>query len=222
LKTELHALQERNGANYDFGMMLETRERTRGVIRDVAARIIPGMAEEDALALMRQTLKERNMLRGWHGIHVRFGQNTLKTFGKPSEPGVVLRENDIFFIDIGPVWRGYEGDGGETFTVGSDPEMLKAATDVKAVFDLSRDAWASEGLSGADLYRFAQQASAARGWELNLDRSGHRLSDFPHAVKFEGTLLDAPYTPSAGLWVLEIQIRHPDKPFSAFYEDLLL
>ncbi len=37
---------------------------------------------------------------GW----VRFGANTLKTFSTPSEPNTVLAE-DIFFIDIGPVWR---------------------------------------------------------------------------------------------------------------------
>jgi Xaa-Pro aminopeptidase len=222
LETELRALQERNGDNHDFSMMLETRERTRGVIRDVAALIAPGMAEEDALGLMRQALKEREMLRGWHGIHVRFGPNTLKTFGKPSDPGVTLREDDIFFIDIGPVWRGYEGDGGETFTVGSNPDMLKAAADVRDVYDTVRHAWRREGLTGAALYRYAQAQAAALGWELNLDMSGHRLSDFPHAVKFDGALLDVPYAPTAGLWVLEIQIRHPDKPFSAFYEDLLL
>lgn len=222
MNTELRAQQERSGDNFDFSMMLETRERTRAVIRDVAAQIAPGMAEEDAVALMRQTLKARDMLRGWHGIHVRFGSNTLKTFGKPSEPGVILRDDDIFFIDIGPVWRGYEGDGGETFTVGNDPEMLKAAVDVRTVYDTVRDAWQREGLSGADLYEFAQAQSAALGWELNLDMSGHRLSDFPHAMKFDGALVDAPFTPTSGLWVLEIQIRHPDRSFSAFYEDLLM
>jgi len=29
-------------------------------------------------------------------------------------------------------------------------------------------------------------------------------------------------SPSSGLWVLEIQIRHPTLPISAFYEDLML
>jgi hypothetical protein len=35
-------------------------------------------------------------------------------------------------------------------------------------------------------------------------------------------LAGAPYSPSSGLWVLEIQIRHPTRPISAFYEDLML
>ena len=30
------------------------------------------------------------------------------------------------------------------------------------------------------------------------------------------------FRPSSGLWVLEIQIRHPSREFGAFFEDLLL
>ncbi|WP_330702909.1 M24 family metallopeptidase [Novosphingobium resinovorum] len=214
--------QERNGARFERALMLETRERVRGVMHQVAARIAPGMVEEEAVALMRRSLKEADMLRGWHGIHVRFGRNTLKNFGEPSEPGVVLGEDDIFFIDIGPVWRGHEGDAGDTFVVGNDPQMHRAAQDVRAVFEATQARWHEDALSGAELYRFAEAEAARRGWQLNLDMPGHRLSDFPHALKHDGALLEADYVPSDGLWVLEIQIRHPDRPFSAFYEDLLL
>ncbi len=214
--------QERNGVLFDPHVFLETRDRTRAVMDRVAAAIHPGMVEEDAQALMRRTLKDADMLRGWHGIHVRFGRNTLKNFGQSSEPGVVLRDNDIFFIDIGPVWQGHEGDAGATYVVGDDPEMARAATDVKAVFDATRTRWLEDGLTGVALYRFAEAEAERRGWALNLDMSGHRLSDFPHAVNHRGPLLEADYVPTDGLWVLEIQIRHPERDFSAFYEDLLL
>lgn len=214
--------QERNGARFDRALMLETRHRTRTIMQDVAAAIGPGMIEEDAVALMRRSLKAADMLRGWHGIHVRFGRNTLKNFGDASEPGVVLGENDIFFIDIGPVWREHEGDAGATFAVGEDAEMHRATRDVKAIFDATRARWQDGGVTGAELYRFAEAKAARLGWVMNLDMAGHRLSDFPHAVKHDGALLDTDYAPGDGLWVLEIQIRHPDRPFSAFYEDLLL
>lgn len=100
--------------------------------------------------------------RGWHAIHVRFGPNTLKNFGEPSEPGVVLRPDEIFFIDIGPVWRAYEGDGDESFTVGADPQMLKAVVDVRSVFDATRDCWRTAGLTGIELNRFAQSEAYTR------------------------------------------------------------
>jgi Xaa-Pro aminopeptidase len=216
------AEQERIGPKFDHAILLETRERTRNLMHQVAARIAPGMVEEDAVALMRRTLKEADMLRGWHGIHVRFGPNTLKNFGEPSAPGVVLGEDDIFFIDIGPVWRGHEGDAGDTFVVGDDPLMHQAALDVRAVFDATRARWEADGLNGKALYDFAAAEAERRGWALNLEMAGHRLADFPHALKHDGALIETDYAPSAGLWVLEIQIRHPDRPFSAFYEDLLL
>lgn len=213
---------EVTGARYDRQMMLEARARTRAVIRDLGSQIVPGMAEDEAVVLARRLLKQADMLRGWHGIHVRFGRNTLKPFGMPSEPGVILGQDDIFFIDIGPVWREWEGDGGDTFVVGSDPEMHRIASDVRAVFDAVRRRWIAEGLTGQLLYRSAVEEAELRGWQLNLDMSGHRLSDFPHAALHKGSLASTPFAPSSGLWVLEIQIRHPDKPFSAFYEDLLL
>ncbi|WP_157218058.1 M24 family metallopeptidase [Flavisphingomonas formosensis] len=215
-------LDEKVGDAFDPALLLEARARTRAAIDAIAAAIRPGMAEEAAMEMARQMLKARGMLRGWHGIHVRFGRNTLKTFGEPGEPGVVLGEDDIFFIDIGPVWNGYEGDGGDTFVVGGDPAMQAAARDVRTVFDRTHAAWRGEGLTGTALYERAAAEAAALGWELNLAMSGHRLSDFPHAVHYKGALADSAHRPSSGLWVLEIQIRHPDRPFSAFYEDLLL
>lgn len=218
----LRARAEAVGARYDRQMMVEARNRTRDAVRAIASRIGPGMAEEEGMEIARRVLKDAGMLRGWHAIHVRFGRNTLKRFGEPSEPGVVLAKDDIFFIDIGPVWKDWEGDGGDTFVVGGDPDMRRIARDVRAVFDGVQYRWRVEGLTGTDLYKCAIAEAQARGWELNLDMPGHRLSDFPHALHHKGDLAAAPFTPSPGLWMLEIQIRHPGLPYSAFYEDLLL
>jgi hypothetical protein len=59
------------------------------------------------------------------------------------------------------------------------------------------------------------------GWKLNLEIKGHRVSDFPHAIYRGGNLGDFDAVPNPGLWILEIQIAHPSKPYGAFYEDLL-
>ena len=74
------------GGHYDAEMMMLTRDKTRRAMHDIADAIRPGMLEEEALKLTRQKLKAAGLLRGWHGIHVRFGTNTLKSFGTPSEP----------------------------------------------------------------------------------------------------------------------------------------
>ena len=210
------------GPSYDRLMMLEARRRTFEAINRISAEISPGITEEQGVEITRRVLREAGMVRGWHGINVRFGVNTLNAFHVKSKPGVVLGEDDIYFIDIGPIWRDWEGDGGDTFATGGNPEFNRIARDVKAVFEAVQARWRQDQLTGDALYRVAVEESERRGWLLNLDMSGHRLSEFPHAAHHKGALADAPFIPSPGLWMLEIQIRHPTLPFGAFYEDLLL
>jgi hypothetical protein len=47
------------------------------------------------------------------------------------------------------------------------------------------------------------------------------VSDFPHAIFKAGNLGNFEPHPQAGLWILEIQLAHPTRPFGSFYEDLL-
>ena len=213
---------EATGPNYAVEKLLDVRERTHQAIGAISAKITPGMAEEDAAAMARDILGEMGMRKGWHRVIVRFGPNTTKDFMAKSEPGVVLGEQDIFFLDIGPIYGDTEGDAGQTFVFGDDPEHRKAATDVRALWDEVRDQWLTAGLTGTALYDYAVKRATELGWELNLDLSGHRLGDFPHEAHYDGSLADAGIRPHPNLWVLEIAIKHPTRPFGAFYEDLLL
>jgi Xaa-Pro aminopeptidase len=221
------SIEDRNsieavGGNYDASMMLQVRKKTRRAIHDIAAGVRPGMLEDEALEHAQRVLRRAGMQCGWHGIQLRFGPNTMKEFGRLSEPGIVLGNNDIFFVDIGPLWRKWEGDGGETFVVGNDPDMLRAQHDVRALFDWARGKWRAESLTGVALYSYVNAQAARMGWRLDPGLTGHRLGDFPHAEIYRGSLAEFPWTPSPGLWVLEIQIRHPERPISAFFEDTLL
>jgi len=210
------------GAPFSVERMLEVRAKTRAAINEIAANIKVGMVEEDAVEMAKEMLAARSMLRGWHDVYVRFGPNTLKTFGAPSDPGVVLGATDLFFLDIGPVFEDWEGDGGATFTVGDDPSMAQCARDAEKLFHLVRRKWLLDRSSGKSLYEFAVAEAQKLGWELNMDLSGHRLSDFPHAAIYDGPLADVDFTPSPLLWILEIHIRHPEQRFGAFFEDMLL
>jgi Xaa-Pro aminopeptidase len=202
--------------------MLEMRAKTRAIINQIGAYVKPGMIEEDAVEWAKNLLAEHDMVRGWHDTYVRFGTNTLKTFGAPSDPGIVLKEDDIFLIDIGPVWEEWEGDGGNTFVIGTDPDKARCAADARKLFHTVRHKWESTGMSGKELYEFAVAEALAMGWELNMDLSGHRLSDFPHAAIYDGPMADVDFKPSPLLWVLEIHIRHPTAGYGAFFEDMLL
>jgi len=213
---------EATGSRFELERFLAVRARTRKAVHRIAERVRPGMKEEEAKELARQILRELGMRRGWHHIIVRCGSNTTKDFMARSETGVTLKENDIFFVDIGPVYDEFEGDAGDTFVLGDDRLHWKAKTDARVIWDIVREKWFSDRPTGIELYEFAQKMTAELGWRLNLDLSGHRLCDYPHAAHYDGPLAEVGFAPRPNLWVLEIAIAHPDGTFGAFYEDLLL
>jgi methionyl aminopeptidase len=213
---------EGTGENFSIAQLMDVRARTRGAVHRIAAQVHPGMREEDAAAMARTTLTELGLRRGWHKTMVRFGPNTTKNFSEKSAEGTILGEDDIFFIDIGPIYEETEGDAGDTFVVGSNVEHHRAKREVRIIWDQVRDKWFRDGTTGKELYEYAIAAAASLGWILNLDLTGHRLSDFPHSAHYDGTLAEVDFRPNPNLWVLEIVIVHPDRTFGAFYEDLLL
>jgi methionyl aminopeptidase len=213
---------EGTGDAFDLAGLMAVRSRTRKAVHMIAEQISSGMSEDQAKMIARSTLASLDMKRGWHHIIVRCGSNTTKDFMARSEPGVVLQENDIFFVDIGPVYGDLEGDAGDTFVLGGNPLHLKAKADARQIWEVVRAKWFAEQVSGAELYEFAVKAAEELGWKLNMDLSGHRLSDYPHSAHYDGPLAEVGFKPSPNLWVLEIAIAHPDMTFGAFYEDLLL
>ena len=210
------------GLYFDIASMRFASEKSWQAIARMAESFHPGMRESEARRLGLQILFDLGMERVWHPLHVRFGSNTLKTFKERSYDDPVLGEDDIYFIDIGPVFKGHEGDVGATFTTGADPEKRACALAVRTLFDAVRSQWLSAGLSGPALYDYAAAEAARMGWLLHLDIKGHRVSDFPHAIYKAGALGNFEGRPDPGIWVLEIQIAHSSRAFGAFYEDVLI
>lgn len=213
--------QEAVGERFDPALMQHARERSWAALQGIRARMRPGISEDEAKAMALEVFRELGMERLWHPVIIRIGPNTTKTYRERSEPGVRLGENDLYFIDLGLVFAGHEGDVGDTFVIGHAPQQQACAEAARQLFHLVADAWRTRGLSGEALYAFAEQQAEAMGWRLNHEIKGHRVSDFPHAVHKAGDLGELGERPSSGLWILEIQIAHPTEPYGAFYEDLL-
>jgi len=213
--------REAVGPRFDRALMQHARERTWTALHGIRERMHPGISEDEAKLEAAEVFREQGFERLWHPVLIRIGPNTTKTYRQRSDPGVRLGENDSYFIDLGLVFDGHEGDAGDTFVVGHAPERQACADAARALFDEVADAWRTQGLSGQTLYAFAGERAAAKGWRFNHAIKGHRVSDFPHSVHKGGDLGDLEASPSSGLWILEIQIAHPSEPFGAFYEDLL-
>src|SRR5271155_4638023 len=69
----------------------------------------------------------------WHKRIVRAGSNTLAPYDE-NPPDLTVSNDDIVFLDLGPVFETWEADFGRTFVVGSDPVKLKLRDDIAKAF----------------------------------------------------------------------------------------
>ena len=210
------------GQKFNLETYLAARKVARRVAFLFASHVEEGMTEDEGLEILDQLLKKNGVEKKWHPSKFRIGKNTVKSFKEKSDPDVKLQEQDIFFLDIGPIIDGHEADYGQTFTVGQNHEYAHAQKTSKLIFDQLAGEWKTNKLSGKALYERASELAQKHGYVLNENMAGHRLGDLPHALHYRGKLSDFESVPLENLWVLEVHIRHPEKEFGAFFEDILM
>ena len=212
---------ENVGSKFNKALYFKAREKTIAVVEEVVSFVEVGMTELDGLDLIEASLKKYGCKKKWHPSKFRIGKNTTKAFRELSDTSVKLAENDLYFIDIGPVFDDHEGDYGRTFVVGNEEKYTSIKEASEQIFRKTVKMFKTQKLSGHELYNYAAEEALGMGYELNMKMDGHRLSDFPHALFFKGGLNDLESTPKEDLWVLEILIRHPAEGFGAFFEDII-
>lgn len=208
--------------SFNLETYMDARKVARRISLLCASHIEPGMSEEDGQKVIDNLFKMHEIKKTWHPTKFRIGKNTTKSFREKSEPDHVLQEEDIYFLDIGPVVNGHEADIGHTFSVGQNLKFAELQKTVKEIFLEVQEHWKKNEVSGVDLYKKAKEITESKGYVLNEKMAGHRLGDFPHALFYKGKLSDFEKTPINNLWVLEIHILTQNKDYGAFYEDILI
>jgi len=207
---------------FNLETYLKAKKVAQKVVLLAASQFDVGMTEEDGVRIIEELCVNFGIEKLWHPHRFRIGKNTTKSFREKSEPNIKLLDNDIYFIDIGPVVDGHEADYGQTFTVGQNLEFAHCQKSVKEIFNELKTLWKEQEITGSDLYERGEALAHEKGYILNTKMAGHRLGDFPHALFYKGSLSNFEKKPIDKLWILEILIRHPKKNFGAFFEDILL
>ena len=208
------------GEKFDLQKFYHARDVARDMTFELSSLIRPGMVEVQAHELYKNLCIKFSIEKNWHPPKIRFGPNTLKTFKEESDP-YTLQEEDIFYIDIGPVVDGHEADYGEPFTIGSNYDHKHLADTSQKVFYEVCEQWKTTKSRGPELYEWAKVRAKAYGYHLNMGSDGHRIGDFPHHVFFKGAIIECSEQLLPNAWILEIQLDHPKLKFGAFYEDIL-
>lgn len=221
IASPLHPELEKVGPRYSLDGMLAAREQSVRAVAAIASQLQVGMTTAQALEMAAQTLQAMGASHTWHPTYIRFGDDTVRTPRQGIDLQRVLRTTDIVVVDVGPVWDGYEGDYGDTFVFGQHDLYHACVKALHEVFDETRQAW-GRGMTGRELYDFAERSAQAKGWQLERNLAGHRIADFPHVLYGQDKLAEVEIVPSEVVWVLEIQLCHPSEPVGAFFEDILI
>ena len=169
----------------------------------------------------------------WHKRIVRAGPNTLLPYAE-NPPDHTIGDDDIVFLDLGPVFEEWEADFGRTFVVGSDPLKLKLRDDVAAAFAAGKQYFrAHPDITACQLYKHAQSLAAQYGWEFGGPIAGHLIGHFPHE-KIDGDKVSLYVHPDSNLlmrlpdengqprhWILEIHFVDRARRIGGFFEELL-
>ena len=165
----------------------------------------------------------------WHKRIVRCGQNTLVPY-KENPPNLKIQDNDIIFLDFGPIIDNWEADLGRTFVVGNNPKHLKIKNEIEQAWLETKD-WVlqQKELKASKLYLFIQEKAKEFGWEFGGSIAGHIIGMFPHE-KLDPENFKFYIHPENHLdifqlnkhWILEMHFIDKEQQFGAFYEQLML
>ena len=184
--------------------------------------IKPGLSESEAKVIAEKIYLENGVDRSWHKPYIRFGESTILTYEDKNHENQILKEEDIAFVDIGPIFGEIEADLGETLVFGDN----KIYHDLKACSEqLFKDGdafYKSKNPTGKEMYEFLIKQTQSYGFEFNLKNCGHLIGLFAHSACYKEGMRHFQENMQPGIWILEIQIRHPELKAGAFFEDILL
>ena len=143
--------------------------------------IVPGKSElELSNEIVKLAQEEFGIHEYWHKHIVRTGPNTLFPYsGNPENR--IIQQDDILFLDFGPIFQGWEADVGRTIVLGSDPLKLKLKQDVDDAWDEARDWYAQQThLTGAEYFDYVTALATKYGWEFGGEIAGHIVGPYPH------------------------------------------
>jgi Xaa-Pro aminopeptidase len=196
--------------------------------------VSPGKRESELTAQIHALARSRfGLRRHWHKRIARSGPNTLLTYHDECEDRRIT-EDDIVYLDFGPVFEAWEADFGRTYVVGSDPHKHRLAADIAEAFKRGKEFYRqSPNLTAGELYDYVFGLAAAYGWEFGAATAGHLIGRFPHERRPQDpkrfsirhgnpiSLREPDETGAARHWILEIHFIDRARGIGGFFEELL-
>jgi Xaa-Pro aminopeptidase len=216
--------------------LLEAQEKAKALFGEVVSRglILPGKLESELSAEIHELARYRfGLRRHWHKRIARAGENTLLTYHDQSQDRRIA-DDDVVYLDFGPVFEAWEADVGRTYAVGSDPLKHRLVSDIATAFQKGKALYrTTPTLTAGELYDYVASLAAESGWAFGAATAGHLIGHFPHERELEGARRfsirhgnsqplrepDAQGMPRH--WILEIHFVDRERRIGGFFEELL-
>ena len=169
----------------------------------------------------------------WHKRIVRAGTNTLKPYDE-NPPDLILQQDEIIFLDFGPVFEDWEADFGRTYVIGNDPHKHKLKNDIEQAWHEGKEFFLQQTkLTGAEYFHYVTDLAHKYGYTLGNYLAGHLIGHFPHErlePKNYGLYVHPEnhndmFLPDANgnkrHWILELHFIDNVKQIGGFFEQLL-
>jgi Xaa-Pro dipeptidase len=171
--------------------------------------------------------------RHWHKRVVRCGPNTILGY-YDNPPDRRLGDDDVVYVDLGPLFEEWEADYGRTYVLGQDPLKHKLVADIQSAFARGKQHYnETPGLTAGGLYDYVCELAQEAGWEFGAATAGHLIGHFPHETS---PAVPKPFSIRHGNpqslrepdangnprhWILEIHFVDRARQFGGFCEELL-
>lgn len=213
----------------------DAQDKAAGMFDEIERELIrPGVLESQISKEILDLGEKRHGVRThWHKRVVRSGPNTLQPY-QENPPDRTIQEDDILFVDLGPVFEAWEADFGRTFVIGADPVKQKLRDSleptwktIKSQFDKSPD------MTGEQLYAIACEEAKEAGYEFGGRHSGHLVGSFPHEripndmISFyitegnDSSMQSVDKNGHRRHWILEVHLVDRQLEIGGFMEQLL-
>jgi Xaa-Pro dipeptidase len=196
--------------------------------------IAPGKLESEVSADIHALAQSRyGVRRHWHKRLARAGPNTVLTYHEDAKDRRI-EDDDIVYLDFGPVFEAFEADFGRTYALGADPVKHKLVADIEAAFHRGKAYFQEHpDLTCGELYDYVVSLASAAGWEFGNKTAGHLIGHFPHETATgafnplsirHGNELRLRTRDASGArrhWILEIHFVDRARQIGGFFEELL-
>jgi Xaa-Pro aminopeptidase len=215
--------------------LLDAQNKAEEMFEEIGRTLIRAGVSEKALSdeIHDMGNKRHNTRTHWHKRVVRSGPHTLFPYAE-NPPDRVIQEDDILFVDLGPVFEAWEADFGRTFVLGEDPHKKRLRDCLEPVWEKVKARFDSEeDMTGEKLYDIACAEAASAGYEFGGQHSGHLIGDFPHEripndkialyiTKGNDQIMRSVDTKGHQRhWILEVHLVDRERQIGGFFEQLL-